>query len=74
MANSEGAAKRWYENNKELQMARNKEQAEKNPDRTKYLKARSAARSFIRTKATLEDLQELKGIISETELKLKNMV
>lgn len=74
MANSTGAAKRWYENNKDLQMARNKEQAEKNPERSKYLKARSAARSFIRTKATMEDLQELKSIISEAELKLQNMV
>ena len=59
--------KKWYENNKEVQKERNREYAERNPDHSRYLRARSAARSFIRTKATAEDLEELKQIIREVE-------
>lgn len=43
-----------------------------NPKRNYYLSQRRSARSFIRNYATLEDLEELKGIIDETEEKLKN--
>ena len=37
----------------------------KNREQRNYLKARSAARSFIRTKATPEDLDELMQLIND---------
>lgn len=42
------ADKRWYEKNKEHK---------------KYLNSRSTSRSFIKNKATLEDLEELEELI-----------
>lgn len=57
---------------KEGQTEANKRYSEKNKEHRNYLSARSGARSFIRNKATLDDLNELadliqkqKGIISE---------
>ncbi|MBS7576498.1 MULTISPECIES: hypothetical protein [unclassified Enterococcus] len=50
------ANKRWQQNNKE---------------RAKYLSNRSRARSFIRNQAELDDLEELKQLISERESNLK---
>lgn len=38
---------------------------EKNKERTNYLNARTTARSFIRNKATKEDLEELEELIKE---------
>ena len=38
---------------------------EKNREHRNYLTGRSAARSFIRNKATREDLLELKSLIEE---------
>lgn len=38
---------------------------EKNRERRSYLSSRSSARSFIRNRATLEDLLELEEIIKE---------
>ena len=38
---------------------------EKNKERSSYLGSRSSARSFIRNKATREDLLELKALIEE---------
>lgn len=32
---------------------------EKNPEKTRYLSARRAARSFVRNRATPEDMEEL---------------
>lgn len=46
------ADKKWIENNRE---------------HANYLRSRSSARSFIRNKATLEDLKELKILIEERE-------
>ena len=43
---------------------------EKNRERTNYLNARTTSRSFIRNKATKEDLQELKELIKEREERL----
>lgn len=43
---------------------------EKNKERENYLGARSAARSFIKTKATLEDLLELEKLIKERRKEL----
>lgn len=57
---------------KEGQVEANKRYRDKNKEHRNYLSARSGARSFIRNKATLDDLNELadliqkqKGIISE---------
>lgn len=45
----------------------NKKWQEKNKERAKYLSSRSVARSFIRNKATIEDLEEFKQLIAERE-------
>lgn len=59
------------ENNKKRKAVYNpvadKKWAEKNKEHKSYLKYRSTARSFIRNKATLEDLEELKKLIKERE-------
>lgn len=44
-----------------------KKWAEKNKEHKSYLKYRSTARSFIKNKATIEDLEELKELIIERE-------
>lgn len=49
----------------------NKRWQNKNKDYANYLKARSTSRSFIRNKATLEDLEELKKLIEEREQNLR---
>ncbi|MEN2765851.1 hypothetical protein [Ornithinibacillus xuwenensis] len=49
----------------------NKRWQEKNKDHAKYLSNRSRARSFIRNQATMEDLDELRNLIKERELKLQ---
>lgn len=46
---------------------------EKNRNRASYLSSRSSARSFIRNKATLEDLEELKELILNRESLLKRV-
>ena len=43
----------------------NRAWAEKNKAHKNYLSARSSARSFIRNKATAEDLRELQELIQE---------
>ncbi len=43
---------------------------EKNKERRNYLGQRSSARSFIRNKATEEDLLELENLIHERRKKL----
>ena len=48
----------------------NKRWIEKNKVHRNYLASRSSARSFIRNKATKEDLEELKQLISEREKNL----
>ena len=42
----------------------------KNREYSSYLKSRSSARSFIRNKSTLEDLEELEQLIAERRKKL----
>lgn len=49
----------------------NKRWQEKNKEYASYLKSRSTTRSFIRNKATLEDIEELKQLIKEREEFLK---
>lgn len=51
------ADKKWRENNKE---------------HASYLRSRSSARSFIRNKATLEDLQELEELIKNRKEEILN--
>lgn len=54
------------------QTAANKRWQEKNKDRAKYLSDRSRARSFIRNKATEDDLKELEQLISERKKALSD--
>ncbi|MEJ6989862.1 hypothetical protein WJ325_14780, partial [Listeria monocytogenes] len=46
----------------------------KNKEHANYLKSRSAARSFIKNKATLEDLKELEKLIIEGKINQKGMI
>jgi hypothetical protein len=50
---------------KNKQTEANKRWQEKNKEKNKYLKKRSTARGFIRTDATVEDLEELENLIAE---------
>ncbi|EAC3092583.1 hypothetical protein FBT95_08990 [Listeria monocytogenes] len=49
----------------DAQLKANKAWQDKNKEHANYLKSRSAARSFIKKKATLEDLEELEQLIKE---------
>lgn len=49
----------------ESQTRANKNWDAKNREYSSYLRSRSSARSFIRNKATLEDLEELEQLILE---------
>lgn len=49
----------------ESQKKAKKNWEEKNRDHASYLKSRSSARSFIRNKASFEDLEELENLIKE---------
>ena len=53
------ANKRWRESSPDAK------------DRSNYLKMRSAARSFIRNRATLEDIKEMENMLNERESLLK---
>ncbi|HDU1156710.1 TPA: hypothetical protein REU65_003159 [Listeria monocytogenes] len=55
-------------------MKANKEWQSKNKEHANYLKSRSAARSFIKNKATLEDLKELEKLIIEGKINHKGMI
>jgi len=50
---------------KVTQAEANKRWEQKNKERSNYLKSRTAARSFIRNKATAEDLEELEQLITQ---------
>ncbi|KNE19023.1 hypothetical protein [Virgibacillus pantothenticus] len=56
---------------KSNQTEANKRWQEKNRERSRYLRNRSTARSFIRKQATNEDIEELKQLIQEREQSLK---
>lgn len=47
---------------------------QRNRNRRNYLKGRTSARSFIRTKATIDDLNELKEMIKNKEEEIMNYV
>ena len=53
------ANKRWRESSQEAK------------EKSNYLKMRSAARSFIRNRATLEDIKEMEKMLNERESLLK---
>ncbi|HDM9105352.1 TPA: hypothetical protein P0327_003032, partial [Listeria monocytogenes] len=57
----------------DAQLKANKEWQSKNKEHSNYLKSRSAARSFIKNKATLEDLKELEKLIIEGKINQKGM-
>ncbi|MGJ0908833.1 hypothetical protein [Clostridium botulinum] len=59
---------------KSKQTIANQNWEKKNREYASYLKSRSSARSFIRNKATAEDLEELKGLIREREDFLKKEI
>jgi len=50
---------------KNLQTEANKKWQEKNREKARYLRDRSTSRSFIKNRATEEDLQELQELIKE---------
>ncbi|HFU6072692.1 TPA: hypothetical protein ACGOT5_002541 [Listeria innocua] len=58
----------------DAQLKANKEWQSKNKEHANYLKSRSAARSFIKNKATLEDLKELEKLIIEGKINFKGMI
>ncbi|EAG8241331.1 hypothetical protein B5P02_00945 [Listeria monocytogenes] len=51
----------------DAQLKANKVWQDKNKEHANYLKSRSAARSFIKKKATLEDLEELERLIVKSK-------
>lgn len=58
----------------DAQLKANKAWQSKNKEHANYLKSRSAARSFINKKATLEDLKELEKLIIEGKINHKGMI
>lgn len=56
----------------EAQKKADKAWREKNKEHSTYLRSRSSARSFIKKKATIEDLEELKELIGLREKELNN--
>lgn len=49
----------------EAQIKANKKWIEANREKANYMRSKSSAKSFIRNKATLEDLEELEKLILE---------
>ncbi|NFM47516.1 hypothetical protein FDB72_15550 [Clostridium botulinum] len=56
---------------KSKQTIANQNWEKKNREYASYLKSRSSARSFIRNKATLEDIEEFRDLLKEREDLLK---
>ncbi|MGU9539275.1 hypothetical protein ACQX0N_09875 [Clostridium tepidum] len=59
---------------KSKQTIANQNWEKKNREYASYLKSRSSARSFIRNKAILEDLEELEKLIEERRQFLKKEI
>lgn len=57
---------------KNKQTEANKKWQERNREKAKYLRDRSTARSFIRNKATLEDIKEMEALIKERKKYIEN--
>lgn len=49
----------------------NKRWQEQNRERTRYLRSRSTARSFVKNQATKEDIEELEQLIAVRKEQLK---
>ena len=58
------------ETKKNSQNEANKRWQAQNKEHSRYLKDRSAARSFIRNKSTADDLEELLNLITERKKQL----
>jgi len=56
---------------KNKQTEANKRWQEKNREKSRYLRNRSAARSFLRKQATVDDLDEMENLIIERRTFLK---
>ncbi|MFV3012398.1 hypothetical protein ACLD43_04600 [Clostridium botulinum] len=56
---------------KSKQTIANQKWEKKNREYASYLKSRSSAKSFIRNKATLEDIEEFGDLLKEREESLK---
>ena len=56
----------------EQQLEADKRYRKKNKEHRNYLSARSSAKSFIRNKATLEDLEDLRCLLCDRESTLKD--
>ncbi|WP_346920938.1 hypothetical protein [Clostridium sp. UBA7339] len=61
------------ENKTSTQTEANKKWQQKNKEYSNYLKSRSTSRSFIKNKATLEDLGELEKLIDERKEQLESL-
>lgn len=57
---------------KNSQTEANKRWQEKNRERSKYLRNRSTSRSFTRSQATLDDLNELEQLIAQRKKDLSS--
>ena len=51
----------------------NKNWETKNKEHSNYLKSRGAAKSFIRNKASIEDIEEFRIMLVERENQLKDL-
>ncbi|WP_346962563.1 hypothetical protein [Clostridium sp.] len=60
-------------NKTSTQTEANKKWQQKNKEYSNYLKSRSTSRSFIKNKATLEDLEELEKLIDERKEQLESL-
>ena len=62
-----------YMEEKNSQTEANKKWQEKNREKARYLRNRSAARNFIKKQATEEDIKELEELINERKKELLNL-
>ena len=60
-----------YDDPKKAQREANRRYREKNRAKVNYQSKQSAARSFIRTEATIDDVYELRTLLDEREETLK---
>ncbi len=56
---------------KNAQTEANKRWQEKNKEETGYLRNRYTARNFVKKQATIEDIEELEGLIAARRKELK---
>lgn len=61
-----------HDRRKNAQTEANKRWQEKNRERTRYLRNRSAARSFLKNQALLEDIEELEQLMKDRKKALSD--